>query len=169
MAKAELQRLHEIMETQDEGKLSDEDKAAYDLERERLAKLKTWPCNIWNLGEPTIISSPIIFPLSFVNADTLLLDVIEGDGKGTLLIDLLSQNKDTVEVAMMEEDRLAPIYQQLLGLEMKEGLRPRLWRATPLPSDIGMSHHWKPTELMLQIHANKAKVDRISRDPHMTL
>ncbi|KAF8313946.1 uncharacterized protein EI90DRAFT_3136315 [Cantharellus anzutake] len=144
MAKAELERLREIIEAQEEGKQSDDDKAAYDSELEKLEKLKTWPCNIWNL------------------------DVIEGDGKGTLLIDLLSQNKDTVEVATTEEDRLAPIYQQLLGLEMKEGWRPRLWRATPLPSDIGMSHHRKPTELMLQIHANKAKVDRISRDPRTT-
>ncbi|KAF8315995.1 uncharacterized protein EI90DRAFT_3021735 [Cantharellus anzutake] len=144
MAKAELERLREIIEAQEEGKQSDEDKAAYDSELEKLEKLKTWPCNIWNL------------------------DVIEGDGKGTLLIDLLSQNKDTVEVATMEEDQLAPIYQQLLGLEMKEGWRPRLWRATPLPSDIGMSHHRKPTELMLQIHANKAKVNRISRDPRTT-
>jgi hypothetical protein len=53
---------------------------------------------------------------------------------GNLLIDLLSQNRDTVEVTATEEDRLTPTYQQLLGLEMREGWIPQLWRFATLPT-----------------------------------
>jgi hypothetical protein len=56
MAEAELDRLRNIVDVQGEGQPSDDDKAAYKAEWVKIEKLKTWPCNIWNLGEPTISS-----------------------------------------------------------------------------------------------------------------
>ena len=96
----------------------------------------------------------------------LSADVIEADSaKGNLLINFLSQNKDTVEVHTSEEDRLAPVYQQLLGLEMREGWHPCLWCSIPLPDNIGQSHHHNVSELM---PSPIRKLERIARDQRTT-
>ena len=62
---------------------------------------------------------------------------------------------------------MAPIYQQLLGLEMREGWRPTLWRSLPLPDNIGNSHHHSIADLVPGA-AKLRKFERIARDPRTT-
>ncbi|KAF8314833.1 uncharacterized protein EI90DRAFT_3089466 [Cantharellus anzutake] len=126
-AETKLEQLEQAIERQ--GEEEEEEAKAAELQRlrrdelDKLEKLKTWPCNIWDL------------------------DVIEAEETGNLLIDLLSQNKDTVEINATEEDRLAPLYQQLLGLQRKDGWRPELWRSVACQQGVG-GHQSRLEELI---------------------
>ena len=58
MADKELDRLHQLIQSQGEGEEQPstgmDHRRAYKEEQERLEKIKTWPCNIWDLGLPLI-------------------------------------------------------------------------------------------------------------------
>ncbi|KAF8342353.1 uncharacterized protein EI90DRAFT_3011842 [Cantharellus anzutake] len=105
-----------------EGKVVDnmatsEEREIYRKDEERLKEWKlkllelvTWPAVVYDLGN--------------------FLDVLEQDeSMGSFVIELLARNKDVIEVMASEEEKLVPVYQHLLNVQVRTGWRPTLWRS----------------------------------------
>jgi hypothetical protein len=95
----------------------------------------------------------------------IIKDIIESQERlGNLLIDFLSQNKDTVEVIASEEDKLAPLYQQLLAMEKDSGWRPQLWSSTSFSPQT----HTTDLHNLSGDSAFSRKFEKLAKDPRTT-
>jgi hypothetical protein len=158
-----IDQMKKVVKSHHEGdeseKVKEVEKQIKEEEKQILA-MKTWPCNIWDLGEW------IQSPMYVMFWKWYWTDIIEAEKDlGNLLIELWLLNRDTVDVATSEEDQLTPQYQQLVAQEMKEGWKPQLWHSIPPTSPTNLHE-----KLQTLVGTSNVvwKFKNIARDPWTT-
>ncbi|KAF8324684.1 uncharacterized protein EI90DRAFT_3019442 [Cantharellus anzutake] len=93
------------------------------------------------------------------------LDILEQDeAVGSLIVELLARNKDVVEVVASDEEKLVPMYQHLLSVQVQAGWMPTLWRSAKAARTRPESINLDITALMRQKAGSQRKLNRIGAD-----
>ncbi len=93
------------------------------------------------------------------------IDVLEQDeAVGSLVVELLTQNKDVVEVMASDEEKLVPMYQHLLSVQVLAGWMPTLWRLAKAARTRPETINLDITALMRSKAGLQWKLNRIGAD-----